>query len=90
MDFWALLAPFLVIVLPLMFLVSALAVMFETIPSLSGGVGNMLYVVLWLFGLPILSDAFDLFGNNLIISSMGAAGEAVFPGMHNVGFILGY
>ena len=89
-DFWALLAPFLVIVLPLMFLVSALAVLFETIPSLSGGVGNMLYVVLWLFGLPILSDAFDLFGNNLIISSMGAAGEAVFPGMHDVGFILGY
>ena len=89
-DFWALLAPFLVIVLPLMFLVSALAVLFETVLSLSGGVGNMLYVVLWLFGVPILSDAFDLFGNNLIISSMGAAGEAVFPGMHDVGFILGY
>ena len=89
-DFWALLAPFVVIVLPLMFLVAAVAVLFETVPSLSGGVGNMLYVVLWLFGVPILSDAFDLFGNNMIISSMGAAGGIVYPGLHEVGFILGY
>jgi len=89
-DFLALLAPFIVIVLPLMFLVSAVAVLFETIPSLSKGVGNVFYVVIWLLGVPILSDSFDLFGSNMIISSMEAAGKAVFPDMHDIGFILGY
>jgi hypothetical protein len=89
-DFWALLAPFIVIVLPLMFLVSSVAVLFETFPPLSRGVGNVLYVVIWLFGVPLLSDSFDLFGNNMIVSSMEVAGEAVFPEMHEIGFILGY
>jgi hypothetical protein len=89
-DFWALCAPFIVFVLPLMLLVSSVAVMFETFSSLSGGVGNVLYVVLWLFGVPLLSDSFDLFGNNMIISSMETAGEAVFSEISEIGFILGY
>jgi hypothetical protein len=89
-DFWVLFAPFIVIVLPLMFLVSSVAVLFETFSSLSGGVGNVLYVVLWLFGVPLLSDSFDLFGNNMIVSSMKTAGEAVFSEMSEIGFILGY
>jgi hypothetical protein len=86
----ALFSPFIVIVLPLMFLVSAVAVLFESIPLLSKGVGNVFYVIIWLVGVPILSDSFDLFGSNLIISSMEAAGRVVFPGMHEIGFILGY
>ncbi len=89
-DLGALLAPFVVLVLPLMFLVAALAVLFETVPSLSKGVGNMLYVLVWLFGVPVFSDAFDLFGNNMIIASMEASGDAVYSGMREVGFILGY
>jgi len=87
-DIWALLSPFLVIVVPLMFLVAAVAVFFET--TLSRSTGNILYVFLWLFGVPILSDSFDLFGNNLVIASMRAAGEAVFPDMSRNQFILGY
>jgi len=87
-DIWALLSPFLVIVVPLMFLVAAVAVFFET--TLSRSMGNIVYVFLWLFGVPILSDSFDLFGNNLIISSMRAAGEAVFPGFSQNQHILGY
>ena len=87
-DLWALLSPFLVIVLPLMFLVAAVAVFFET--SLSRSVGNIVYVFLWLFGVPLLSDSIDLIGNNLVISSMRAAGEVVFPGLSQNQFILGY
>ena len=87
-DLWALFSPFLVIVVPLMFLVASVAVFFET--TLSRSVGNIVYVFLWLFGVPILSDSFDLFGNYMIISSMRAAGEAVFPGLRQNQFILGY
>ena len=89
-DLWALSAPFLLLVLPLMFLVSAVAVLFETVPSLRGGVGNVVYVLVWLFSLPLLSDIYDLFGNNMVLSSMEAAGEAAFPEMNELGFILGY
>lgn len=89
-DIWALLSPFLVIVAPLMFLVAAVAVFFETTPWLSRSMGNIVYVFLWLFGVPLLSDSIDLFGNNLIISSMRAACEAVFPGLSQNQHILGY
>jgi len=90
LDLWALSAPFLLLVLPLMLLVSAVAVLFETIPSLRGGVGNVVYVLIWLFSFPFLSDIYDLIGNKMVLSSMEAAGEAVFPEMNEVGFILGY
>lgn len=89
-DLWALFSPFLVIVAPLMFLVASVAVFFEATPWLSRSVGNIVYVFLWLFGVPLLSDSFDLLGNNLIISSMRTAGEVVFPGLSQNQFILGY
>jgi ABC-type Na+ efflux pump permease subunit len=37
------LAPFVLVVFPMMALVAALAVLFETIPFLSGGFGNIVY-----------------------------------------------
>ena len=42
---WALLSPLLLYALPAMALVAALAVLFETLPVLRGGVGN----VVWFF-----------------------------------------
>lgn len=89
-DLFALLAPFLMLALPLTSLVSAVAVLFETIPRLKGGLGNILYVFIWIFSLPLLSVTYDLIGNNMIISSMWAAGETVFPELSKAGFILGY
>ena len=47
-NLWKLLSPFLFIVLPTMFFVSALAVFFETISWLSGSFGNVIYFFLWL------------------------------------------
>ena len=40
---WALLSPFLLFALPAMAFTGALAVLFETLPGLRGGVGNVLY-----------------------------------------------
>jgi hypothetical protein len=89
-NLWALMAPFLGLVLPVMFLVSAVAVMFETRPALRGGVGNVVYAFIWMFSLPLLSESIDLFGVNAILSSMGAAGLAKYPEIAQNSFILGY
>jgi len=89
-NLWALMAPFIGFVLPIMFLVSAVAVMFETRPALRGGVGNVAYAFIWVFSLPIMSDSIDLFGINTILSSMGAAGLAIYPEIAHNSFILGY
>ena len=89
-NLWALMAPFLGLVLPVMFLVSAVAVMFETRPALRGGLGNVAYAFIWIFSLPILSESIDLFGIKTIMSSMSAAGLANYPEIAHNSFILGY
>ena len=48
-DVWALLSPLLLLALPCMAVTGALAVLFETLPLLRGGVGNVLYFFLWAF-----------------------------------------
>ena len=89
-DPWALTAPFLLLVLPLMFMVAAIAVLFETRPLLRGGLGNVAYTFMWLIGLPLSSEVFDLFGLTAVLQSMGATGLAKYPGMVNHSFILGF
>jgi hypothetical protein len=49
LDPGALLMPFLVVALPYMALIAALAVVFETVPWLRGALGNAVYFFLWLF-----------------------------------------
>ncbi len=82
-DLWKLLGPFLLIVLPAMALVAAVAVLFETIPGLRGGFGNVLYFFVWSVALatPIIasennkSSFFDWAGLSVIWSSIGAAAK---------------
>ncbi len=83
-------SPFIVFVIPVILLVASLAIFFESVPSLRGSTGNILYVVIWLFGIPILSDRFDLIGNNFLISSMRDAGQTAFPALSQNEFTLGY
>jgi hypothetical protein len=51
-DLWGLLSPFLVLCLPTMALVAASAVLFETIPGLRGGAGNVVWFFVWIGVLP--------------------------------------
>src|SRR5580700_4045351 len=82
-DLWKLLGPFLLIVLPAMALVAAVAVLFETIPGLRGGFGNVLYFFVWSVALatPIIasennrSSLFDWAGLSVIWSSIGSAAK---------------
>ncbi len=52
----AFLAPFLFIATPLMMLVAAIAVLFETIPFLQGGFGNLVYFFLFITTLPLFME----------------------------------
>lgn len=56
-DLWALLSPFLLFALPAMAFTAALAVLFETLPILRGGAGNVIYFFVWtaLLAAPIAS-----------------------------------
>jgi hypothetical protein len=47
-DLWDLWSPFLIMTLPVIAIVAALAILFETIPWLQGGLGNIVYFFLWI------------------------------------------
>ena len=46
-SLWKLWSPFIFLALPTMLLTGSLAVLFETIPGLRGGLGNVVYFFLW-------------------------------------------
>jgi hypothetical protein len=93
-DMAVLLAPFFYVALPMMALVAALAVLFETVGFLQGGLGNILYLFLFLLTLPLLNSigkidpAFEPLGFALFQESMGQAAKAAYPG-YDGGFVLG-
>lgn len=84
LDLWALLSPFLLIALPGMALVAAIAVLFETIPGLRGGFGNVLWFFVWSFGLGLPEIAkkhwIDPLGFFSAYDSLEPAALAQLPG----------
>ncbi len=87
-DIWALTAPLLLVALPMMALVAALAVFFETAGWLKGGFGNLVYFVLFsaLFMLSARlaqTPWLDVTGISLIGADMRAAARAAFPDYDN-------
>lgn len=90
----AMFAPFLFITLPMMALVAAVAVLFESIGFLSGGFGNVVYFFMFITIFPLIdrlneiSPAFEPLGLGLIQQSTGVAAKAAFP-EYRGGFVLG-
>lgn len=86
-DWWALLAPSLLLALPFMAFTAALAVLFETIEGLRGGLGNVVYFFFFIVVITMLSavtwlgasPGIDLIGMGILSNSMGQAARAVFP-----------
>jgi hypothetical protein len=72
-EIWKLVAPFLLLALPGMAVVAAIAVLFETVPWLRGGFGNVIYFFAWTAGLsvPLMAGrhATDLMGISIIADS---------------------
>jgi hypothetical protein len=81
----ALLSPFVWVGLPAMAFTAALAILFETIPLLRGGIGNVIYFFVWIAGLGfgINSGIDDLIGFNAIGRNMQAAVKRIDPAYKN-------
>jgi ABC-type Na+ efflux pump permease subunit len=72
-EVWNLVAPFIFLALPAMVVVAAIAVLFETIPFLRGGFGNVAYFFVWtaLLSVPLAvgRHSSDLIGISLVADS---------------------
>ncbi len=90
-DFVALLMPFLFLAMPTMALTAAIAVLFETLPVVRGGVGNVLWFFAYCFGLALPEITgkrwMDITGMMTVGESMMEAARAAVPGYQN-GFAL--
>lgn len=85
-DLWQLLAPFLLMAFPVMALTAAIALFFEMVPQLRGGVGNVVWFFAWTFGigLPELSGLhwLDPLGIFTVMHSLSAEAQRFVPGYH--------
>jgi hypothetical protein len=84
----ALLAPFLLIAIPAMLLTAGAAVLFETLPLLRGGIGDIVWFFAWAIlgvGLPEMSGVpgLDPMGVMTMSQSMMAGARAHIPGYEN-------
>jgi hypothetical protein len=72
-EIWNLVAPFVFLAFPAMVIVAAIAVLFETVPFLRGGFGNVAYFFVWtaLLSVPLAvsADGSDLIGISLVANS---------------------
>jgi len=95
-NLFAFLSPFVFIVMPLMALVAAAAVLFESIPFLQGGFGNIVYFFAFISFIPLFMEnstfkqypAFEPTGLGILASDMGKAVTAIYP-EYNGDFTLG-
>jgi hypothetical protein len=95
-NLFTFLSPFVFIVMPLMALVAAAAVFFESIPFLQGGFGNIVYFFAFISFLPLFMEnptlkqypAFEPTGLGILASEMGKAVTAIYP-EYNGDFTLG-
>lgn len=101
LDIVALVTPLVLIGLPSMGLVAALAVLFESVAWLRGGLGNIAYFVLWLALMsvtalatvvpdPAANPYLDVTGLQTIIDSVLRSAQAVYPDATIVSFGSGF
>jgi len=89
-------SPFIFIVMPLMALVAAIAVLFESVSFLQSGFGNIIYFFAFIMVLPLFMEnpalkqypAFEPTGLGLLAGEMGKALTAIYP-QYNGDFSLG-
>jgi hypothetical protein len=93
-DLPALVSPFLIVTLPVMALVAALAVGFEAVPGLRGGLGNVVYFVFWMTTLSLSAAhpgrATDILGSRVVITQMQEACVQAYPDYHPGEMAMGF
>ena len=98
-ELWKFVAPFLFTTLPLMALVAAIAILFETISWLRVGFGNIVYLVLYLVAVTVsiipsqtrnvYRELPEPFGLTVIAADMSQDVKAVYPD-YDGGLVIGY
>jgi hypothetical protein len=85
-DLVALALPHVLITLPFLALVAAIAVLFEALPVLRGGIGNVAWFFVWTFGLAAISGSrradesyADPMGLGAVVPGMLSAARQAFP-----------
>lgn len=90
---WAFLSPFLLISLPMIIFISAVAVLFESVRWLRGTLGNIIYFCLFQLLLIISIEsphpALDVLGASTIIPHMQAAAATAYPDAR-IGVTMGF
>ena len=88
-------APLLLVAVPALALVAAMALLFETVPLLRGGAGNAAWLFLFVFGLwasievlSVRTPGLDPSGAGIFVPSLRTAVSAVDPGYRG-GFTIG-
>lgn len=90
------LEPFVYIVMPIMAMVAALAVFFETIPFLQGGFGNVVFFLSYIMSVPFFLEnetlqkypAFEPLGVSLLYTEMGKVVRTLYTDYQG-GFTIG-
>jgi len=95
-DAWRMFSPFVMLTLPALMVTSAIAVFFETMPVLRGGIGNVAFVFLWgamlgNFGRDMADVHNDVLGTGIVVPDMFKACQAAFPAFdpHHAGLNMG-
>ncbi len=79
-SLWKLWAPFLLLALPTMLLTGSMALLFETVPGLRGGFGNVVYFFLWTAGIGLGATGMDdPFGLQLVYRGTRNALTSIDP-----------
>ncbi len=84
-DAWQIFSPFVLLTLPMLMLTSAVAVFFETMPVLRGGIGNVAFIFVWggMLGGNLTRHAEiahnDPLGSGIALPGMFQACHAAFP-----------
>ncbi|MAT44380.1 MAG: hypothetical protein CL609_18765 [Anaerolineaceae bacterium] len=85
LNLWALLSPLLIIALPCMAVTASIAVLFEIISWLRGGLGNIVYFIAFLMLIipsietPNYLPLLDILGFRLIGDNVANAARAIYP-----------
>jgi hypothetical protein len=84
-DAWRMFSPFVMLTLPALMVTSAIAVFFETMPVLRGGIGNVAFIFVWgallggNFGHNMADVHNDPLGTGIVVPDMFRACQAAFP-----------
>ena len=85
MNLWALLSPFVLIAMPMMAFTASVALIFEMLPWLRGGLGNVMWFFVWIAGIIVPMEVkrwLDPMGFAMLMNLMAGDARRYVPNYH--------